>query len=124
VAGALATGRLPFLATAAILALAAMLPAAAMRFWLIEPPELAWLCHAPGGGGPWWCPLRTGLILALQAGVLGLVSAVAGARALVFGGGRPSAAVAVTAGAAGVVLYGAGLGALGAVLGFLRALRL
>ncbi len=113
---------MPFVTRIGLFALAVLAIALVVRFVLVEPPELAWVCQADGTV-PWWCPWREGTIAALRLGVLGFLSVAAGILAIL-GGGRPVAGVAIIAGAAGLVLYAAGPAALGVVLGALRAVRL
>lgn len=102
---------------AAVLALAT---GAAIRYGIIEPPQLGWTCQADGP--PWWCLPREALILSMQAGVLGWCGVVAGLASLL-GGGRVVCGLAVICGAASLLLYGAGAGAVGLLLGLLRAFR-
>lgn len=110
-----------FVGPALIAAMLALAAAAAIRYGVIQPPQLGWTCQA--AGHPWWCTPREALILTLQAGALGWCGVAAGLVSLL-GGGRAICALAVVCGAASLLLYGAGAGALGLLLGLLRALRL
>lgn len=109
-----------FLGTVIVAAVLALASGAAIRYGIIEPPQLGWTCQADGS--PWWCLPREALILSLQAGVLGWCGVVAGLASLL-GGGRVVCGVAVICGAASLLLYGAGAGAVGLLLGLLRAFR-
>lgn len=113
---------MPFVTRIGLCALGVLALALAVRFGFVEPPELAWLCQEEGSL-PWWCPLREGAVAVLRFGVFGILSVAAGLVAIL-GGGRAVTGVAIVAGAAGLVLYGAGPAALGVVLGALRAIRL
>jgi hypothetical protein len=117
---------------------AALAGAFAIRYGLIEPEALGHACQAPRA--PWWCLPRSAVVQAFHARALGLSSLVLGIAAHVpwsrFGGGarlgrlwafldrpRALAALALVFGALGLVLYNAALGAVGFVLGLVRAVR-
>jgi len=93
----------------------------AVRFTIIEPREAALACASPSD--PWWCAAREPLVWLFAHRVPGFVSVGAGLRA-VLGGGRASVLAATLAGAVGLALYNAELGAVGLALGLLRASRL
>lgn len=106
-----------FAAAAVALSLGA---AAAARYALLEPAELAHLCGAPGA--PWWCAPRALAAGALDAGALGLAALAAGVVAILTR--RSAWALAASClGAAGLVLYAAATGAAGFLLGFLVLAR-
>lgn len=111
-----------FVTRQGVLALAALAVALAIRYLVIQRPELGWACQT-ADGAPWWCPLRKGLIAALDFGALGWISLVAGVCALA-GAGRRVTNTAMLTGAAGLVLSAAGASAAGLILGTLRSLRL
>lgn len=111
-----------FVTRQGLLALAALAFALAVRFFVVQRPELGWACQI-ADGAPWWCPLRAGLITTLDFGTLGWISLAAGVCALA-GGGRRVTSTAILAGAAGLVLSAAGASAAGLILGTLRSLRL
>lgn len=120
--GSLATSRasLSFPGRVIVAAALALASGAAIRYGIIEPPQLGWTCQTDGS--PWWCMPREALIVSLQAGVLGWCGVVAGLASLL-GGGRIVCGLAVICGAASLLLYGAGAGAVGLLLGLLRAFR-
>ena len=111
-----------FVTRQGVLALAALTIALAVHFLVVRRPELGWACQILDGA-PWWCPLRKGLITALDVGALGWISLAAGVCALA-GGGRRVTSAAMLTGAAGLVLSAAGASAAGLILGTLRSLRL
>jgi hypothetical protein len=116
--------RIPLWLSALLAVVAALAAALAARFLLIEPPQFAWTCQSIEP--PWWCPLRTGGIVFLRAGGLGLLALMAGAFALWRGqrrAARRAALLALGAGAAGLVLYGPEAAAGGALLGALAVVR-
>lgn len=98
----------------------------AVRYLLVEAPELAWACGSLDK--PWWCGLREGIIAALRWQGLGLLAAIMGAFALLrrplnsFASGK-LAGLAILSGAAGLLLYAPELSAAGLLLGSLRLLR-
>lgn len=91
-----------------------------LRYRVIEPIAITELCLTEA---PWWCPLRTGLIVFMQWGGLGWVAGALVVLALIgraAGGGTVAIAAAVLAmamGGVGLVLYNATLAALALVLG-------
>lgn len=97
-----------------------LLLAFAVRYWLVEPPAIAFYCEAtPWQGG---CGLRTAILrtfvnaeLGWFALILGLIAALAGSLRL------GSAALAV--GLAGLVLYSYDPAAVGALFGLLAIVR-
>lgn len=92
----------------------------ALRRWVVEPEALGFACRS---GGPWWCPLRAALIATFAHGALGGVSLVTGMVS--FATRRPwVAALAMSLGFAGLILYNYELGAVGVLLGTLRLARL
>lgn len=103
------------------LAVAVFAIALAVRYALIERPELGWACQALEGA-PFWCPLRAALIVTLEFGALGWLSLAAAVWGLA-GGGRGVVGTAILAGTAGLVLFAAGASALGLILGLVRSLR-
>jgi hypothetical protein len=87
---------------------------------VVEPEALAFTCRA---AGPWWCPLRAALIATFAHGVFGGVSLVTGGVS--FATRRPwVAALAISLGFAGLILYNYEFGAVGVLLGTLRLARL
>ncbi|MBX3516670.1 MAG: hypothetical protein KF815_06965 [Rhodospirillales bacterium] len=111
-----------FMTRQGVLALVVLVLALAIRFVVVQRPELGWACQV-ADGAPWWCPLRSGLIATLDFGALGWISLAAGVCALA-GGGRRVTSAAMLAGTAGLVLSAAGASAAGLILGTLRSLRL
>lgn len=99
--------------------------AMALRYGVIEPREIGAACQV--GLGPWWCGLRAAVVVVFQSGLLGggslilaVVALAAGDRAL----GRVAAVAAIMTGAAGLVLYNAGVASAGLLLGLITAARL
>lgn len=112
--------RLPLFIRAALMAVAAVGLAAALRFFVIEQPEYGWACQSLSP--PWWCPLRMAGIGAIRYGVFGFVALIAGALAA----SRRSllaAQIAVASGAAGLILYVPEPAAGGVLLGALAIVR-
>ena len=92
----------------------------ALRFGLIESSAIGQFCS---GHDPWWCGLRTALVLGFLHNVYGVVALIAAALALV----SRRLALAWLAAALGVFamqLYGVETGALAVLIGSLRLLRL
>lgn len=108
-----------------MLALAAMSAAAGygLRYVVVEPEALGEACRLLE---PWWCPLRTGLIVATEWGTLGTAGALAAAAALFARGGAALAlaAVAMVFGGAGLYLYNTTFAAAAVLVALLRAARL
>lgn len=106
------------------LALAALAAAAGwgLRYAVVEPEALGEACRI---GGPWWCPLRTALIVATEWGGLGIAGALA-AVAAIFVRGRAAyflIAVAMVLGGAGLYLYNTTFAAAAVLIALLRAAR-
>ena len=100
--------------------LAAGIGTTALRFGLIESSSIGQLCSA---GGPWWCTLRTWLVLGFLNHVYGAIALLALVPAWLLR--RPALAwLAAALGAFAMQLYGAEAGALALLLGSLRLLRL
>lgn len=108
-----------------LLALAAMSAAAGygLRYVVVEPEALGEACRLDG---PWWCPLRTSLIVATEWGALGTAGVIAAAAALFARGGAALglAAIAMVLGGAGLYLYNTTLAAAAVLVALLRAARL
>jgi len=103
------------------LLLAAGLATTALRFGLIESSAIGQLCSS--GHGPWWCELRTWLVLGFLHHVYGVAALIVTVLALV--SRRLALAwLAAALGAFAMQLYGAEAGALALLLGSLRLLRL
>ncbi|MBF0093628.1 MAG: hypothetical protein HQL33_01700 [Alphaproteobacteria bacterium] len=97
--------------------------AMAIRYLMIEPRDIGAACQV--GLGPWWCDLRLVVVAVFQSGLLGGGSLLLGVLALALGGrGRVPATLAMVTGAAGLVLYNAGLASAGLLLGLITAARL
>jgi hypothetical protein len=91
-----------------------------LRRWVVEPEALGFACRA---GGPWWCPLRAGLIATFAEGALGAASLVTGLVS--FASRRAWVPVlAASLGFAALTLYNYEFGAAGVLLGTLRLARL
>jgi hypothetical protein len=99
------------------LALAAAL---ALRFTVVEPREIGFACQALVP--PWWCGVRQVLVLTFQWGAIGGLALVLGALGLI-NRSRGAALAAMILGAAALTLYNPETGAVGFLLGMLRALR-
>jgi hypothetical protein len=112
---------IPFLVRLGCIAVLAGAAAAAIRFLVIEPPEIGYFCDSLQAA--WWCPVRTGTISLLHAGLLGFISGACGVAAIA-GGGRWLSAAAVATGVAGLLLYSPELSSGGLLLGVLRGVRL
>ena len=112
--------RLPLPARATLMAVAALGLAAALRFLLVERPELTWACQSLAP--PWWCPLRLAAIEVVRFGLFGFMALVAGLLAL-WRGRLLHALFAVTCGAAGLILYVPEPAAGGLLLGALAMVR-
>ena len=111
--------RVPLPARATLMAVAALGLAAALRFSLVERPELTWACQSLAP--PWWCPLRLAAIEVVRFGLFGFMSLVAGLLAL--WRGLFYALFAVVCGAAGLILYVPEPAAGGLLLGALAMVR-
>ena len=109
-----------FTIAAALLVLATLAAAMALRYQVVEPAAIGPLCGP--GTGPSWCGLRALVIAVFGLGALGLLS-LGAALASHFMAGRGLALVALVAGAAGLVLYNADAAAAGFVIGLLRVVR-
>ena len=112
--------RLPLAARATLMAVAAIGLAAALRFLLVERPELTWACQSLAP--PWWCPLRLAAIEVVRFGLFGFMALVAGLLAL-WRGRLFHALFAVVCGAAGLILYVPEPAAGGLLLGALAMVR-
>ena len=111
-------------AKAVAASLVMLLIAMALRYGVIEPREIGAACQA--GLGPWWCGVRMAVVMVFQSGVLGGGSLIAAAAEVVIGDkawGRAAAVAAMMTGAAGLVLYNAGLGGAGFLLGLITLAR-
>ncbi len=95
--------------------------AAVVRFELIESSALGQLCSS--GDAPWWCAVRTALVLGFLHHVYGVTALVGAALALV-SRRRALAWLAAALGVFALQLYGAETGALALLVGSLRLLRL
>ena len=87
------------------------------RFLWIEPSSMGLACAAEPP--PWWCATRTAVIQVHTYNGWGLAALVSGALALLLRW-RPLALLGLVTGLCGLVLYNAGL----AAVGFLAALML
>jgi len=102
-----------------ILAVGAAAAATWVRHAFIEPEAFGTRCAQDGA---WWCPARTGLIVATELNVLGLAAVAAAAVALAIGSPRIhfyGAHLALLLGGAGLVLYNATFSAAAVVLALL-----
>ena len=90
------------------------------RYLWIEPSSMGLACAALPP--PWWCAPRTAVILIHQWNGWGLAALAAGIGALIF---RlyPLALIGLAVGLCGVVLYNAGLAAVGLLAALLLVLR-
>ncbi|MFN0042133.1 MAG: hypothetical protein ACKVSF_02845 [Alphaproteobacteria bacterium] len=104
------------LAGAALAAASAL----ALRYLFIEPAAMGQVCLV--SPAPWWCPLRDFVVRAFRAEGFGFL-ALAMAGVALFLPGRVWGVLAVFAGVFGLVLYNAGLGAVGLLVGLLRLIR-
>lgn len=105
--------------------LAVLAAALALRYGVVEPREIGAACQV--GLGPWWCDLRMAVVLVFQSGLLGGGSLLLGVVAVLAGDrplGRIAAVAAMMTGAAGLVLYSAGLASAGLLLGLITVVRL
>lgn len=101
--------------------LAVGLGATALRFGLIESSAIGQLCGS--GHGPWWCTLRSWLVIGFLHHVYGVLALAAVLPAWLLR--RPALAwLAAALGVFAMLLYGAEAGALALLLGSLRLLRL
>lgn len=103
-----------------LIALCVTLLAMLARYLMIQPPEVAHQCDQ--GGGPWWCAVRSGVIMTYAWYGLGYASALLGMVAL----WRPRAlwgACALAVGGAALVLYCYEPGALAIGIGALVLAR-
>ena len=101
--------------------LAVGIVAATVRFELIESSTIGQLCGS--GQGPWWCGVRTALVLGFLHNVYG-VAALIGAVLALFSRHRTLAWLAAALGVIALQLYCAETGALALLIGSLRLLRL
>lgn len=97
------------------------LAAATVRLELIESSAIGQLCSS--GHGPWWCTLRTWLVLGFLHHVYSVAALLGALLALVFRR-RTLAWLAAALGLFALQLYCAEAGALALLLGSLRLLRL
>lgn len=111
----LRTRSVPWLSIALVAALAA-----AARYMLVEPADIAHLCDS--GGGPWWCAVRAGVILTFAHHALGYVALALGVVATV-SRVRTVALAAALAGMAGLILYEFEYSAVALLLGLLVLAR-
>jgi hypothetical protein len=102
------------------MAVAAIGPAAALRFLFVEQPELTWACQSLTP--PWWCPLRLAAIATVRFGLFGFMALAAGLLAL-WRGRLFYALFAIVCGAAGLILYVPEPAAGGLLLGALSMVR-
>lgn len=92
-----------------------------LRYGVIEPGAMAQQC--PAGHGPWWCPWRQALVLGFLHNVYGIAALVATVLTLL--SKRPWLAwLAAALGIVALQLYCFESGALAALVGCLRLLRL
>jgi hypothetical protein len=106
----------PWLAILAVGAIAALL-----RYYVIEPANLAEACEGPGG--PNWCPVRMGVVHGFLTYGYGYVALAAVALAL-FVPRRWTAALAGALGLFALQLYCFEAGAFALLVGSLRLARL
>ena len=92
----------------------------AARYLWIEPSTMGLACAALPP--PQWCGWREQAILVHQANGWGLAALAGGIAAVIFRW-RWTVALGLAAGLAGLVLYNAGLAAVGLLLALLRLLR-
>ena len=103
-----------------LLLLAVGLGAAALRFGLIESSAIGQFCS---GDAPWWCSLRTALVLGFLHNVYGVAALLGALLALL--SRRPALAwLAAALGVFALQLYCVETGALAVLIGSLRLLRL
>ncbi len=95
-----------------------------LRYQAVEPAVFGAMCRADVPPG--WCPLRTGLIVAIELGGPGVAALALAVAALAVKGraARLLCALAMVAGGAGLILYNASLAAAGVLVALLRATRL
>jgi hypothetical protein len=101
-------------------AAAVLLLALAARHWMVEPTSWAFGCQAAPWAGS--CAVRTLLLKTFSHGQVGWAALMAGVGAVVAGSARIGA-VALSLGAAGLVLYSYEPAAVGALLGLLVIAR-
>lgn len=94
--------------------------AAALRFGLIESSAIGQFCSSHS---PWWCRVRTALVLGFLNNVYGVAALIAALLALAFKR-RALAWLAAALGLFSMQLYGVEAGALALLVGSLRLLRL
>ena len=94
---------------------------AAVRFELIESSAIGQLCSS--AHAPWWCSVRTALVLAFLHHVYGVAALIGAALALI-SRRHALAWLAAALGIFALLLYGAEAGALALLIGSLRLLRL
>ena len=94
--------------------------AALLRFYVVEPEEMAHLCGA--AGAPWWCAVRAAVIAAFATHALGVAAVAAGGIAIATRWSGAALAAACL-GVAGLVLYAVEAGAIGFLLGALALAR-
>lgn len=96
----------------------------AVRFGLIESSAIGQLCSS--SHAPWWCGVRTALVLGFLHHVYGVAALIGAVLALTSRRHALAALAALAAalGAVALLLYGAEAGALALLIGSLRLLRL
>ena len=102
------------------LVIAVLVVAMMLRYRLIEPAGIGFLCDP--GSGPWWCGVRRMLVLSFSSQLLGYFALLMGVLAL-FTRSRGAALAAVAVGVAGLVLYCWEASAVGFLLGLLTLVR-
>ena len=112
--------RLSLAVRVALMTVPALGLAAALRFLLVDQPELTWACQSLAP--PWWCPLRLAAIGAVRFGLFGFISLFVGLLAL-WRGRLFYAVFAIVCGAAGLILYVPEAAAGGLLLGALSVVR-
>jgi hypothetical protein len=92
-----------------------------LRYGVVEPGSMAQQCGA--GHAPWWCPWRQALVLGFLHNVYGIAALIATALALLWKR-RWLAWLAAALGIVALQLYCFESGALAALIGCLRLIRL
>jgi hypothetical protein len=106
--------------TAVLVAIACAGLGTVVRDYLVVPQAIGDLCGS--AQAPWWCPARTGLIVAIQRDGLGYAATLLAALSIILRS-RVAIALAFAAmaiGGIGLVLYNATGAALGVVPALLR----
>ncbi len=104
-----------------LLLLVVGITAGALRFGLIESGAIGQLCST--GHGPWWCGVRTALVLGFLHNGYGMAALLGTALALASRRLAP-AWLAAALGVVAIELYCAQTGALALLIGSLRLLQL